>query len=49
MEEIKIGTVFGRLTVLGLDKEKNEIEYARYKNGEIKSRLVYYICQCSLS
>ena len=41
------GKVFGRLTVLQLDEDRNIKELNRKLNGEIKQNQTYYICQCS--
>lgn len=42
-----IGKKFGRLVVLGLDEERNKIQYKRWENGELKSRPpLYYIVKC---
>ena len=41
------GMKFNKLTVLGLDKEKNKKEYEKYLNGEIKRHMpLYWICKC---
>lgn len=41
------GKVFGRLTVLELDNERNLKELNRKINGEIKQNRTYYKCLCS--
>ena len=41
------GKIFGRLTVLKLDEDRNTRELNRKLNGEIKQNKTYYICQCS--
>lgn len=41
------GKIFGRLTVLELDEDRNIKELNRKLNGEIKQNQTYYICQCS--
>lgn len=40
------GQKFGRLTVLGLDDERNDLEKEREKKGEIKKATLFWRCNC---
>lgn len=40
------GQKFGRLTVIGLDKERMKQNKIRIQNGEIKSYKTYFLCEC---
>lgn len=46
IKESIIGKKFNHLTIVRLDEERNIESYKRYKNGEIKRRPLYYLCQC---
>lgn len=41
-----IGVKFECLTIVDLDRNRLEIDRRRYKNGEIKSVPIYWICRC---
>lgn len=40
------GKKFNRLTVMGLDEERNKLNKERLKNGEIKNAGTHWICKC---